>query len=564
MSDLRNQLRDLRAAVAESEGVELYRVFQNVTIEEICEKQPKSSEELLLVKGMGEKKVKKYGERILRLVNQESGIMNHGLESGFPASAQSGGLVETGLSAVALAEEGMTSRGEELESDKQLVSVSEYIEYLNLVLQKTADVKIIGEVSASKMYPSGFYFTLKDKYDESALSCYLPTYTYRGLGIPIEDGMEVSVEGMPRLVKRNGRFQFTVESVQLVGEGALKKAYELLKAKLEEEGLFARKRELPEFITSVGVITSRAGAVIHDFRNNLAKLGIKVYLKDVRVEGASSPGMIIKAIKYFNDNLSHSNKRSRDAVVAAEQVDGQISNSSSFAKATEDRQFPISNVDVIIVMRGGGSMEDLQGFNNEAVVRAVFGSKIPTIVSIGHDKDVPLAQLAADVMVSTPTAAAHAVSATWNRLLEDVPQLQNDLLYSANNVLQQARSRFALNVQSVLSWCSRLSQSYKGIRDSLVGQVERYVGWVQEQQKAVMGQIGQIRHMQSVSYRQVAARMEAAATVLEQANPERQLRLGYSIVKNKQGKVVRSVKEVVKGDELRTQVADGTIGSTVN
>ncbi len=546
MNDLRNQLRDLRAALAESEGVELYRVFQNVTIEEICEKQPKSSEELLLIKGMGEKKVKKYGGKILQLVNSEK----------LSVDSKDGGISD---SQFLISNDYDSSLGPPLtlpqeEGDtKQLVSVSEYIEYLNLVLQKTADVKIIGEVSASKMYPSGFYFTLKDKYDESALSCYLPTYTYRGLGIPIEDGMEVSVEGMPRLVKRNGRFQFTVESVQLVGEGALKKAYELLKAKLEEEGLFARKRELPEFITSVGVITSRAGAVIHDFRNNLAKLGIQVYLKDVRVEGASSPGMIIKAIKYFNDNLAHSNKRPRDGGVADEQVDGQISNF----------QFPISNVDVIIVMRGGGSMEDLQGFNNEQVVRAVFGSKIPTIVSIGHDKDVPLAQLAADVMVSTPTAAAHAVSATWNRLLEDVPRLQNDLLYFTNNALQQTRSRFALNVQSVLSWCSRLSQSYKGIRDSLVGQAERYVVWMQEQQKAVIGQIGRIGQMQSVAYKQVVTRVEAAATVLEQVNPERQLRLGYSIVKNAHGKIIRSVQSVHKGDGLITQVEDGTINSVV-
>ena len=536
-------MRDLRAALAESEGVELYRVFQNVTIEEICEKQPKTSEELLLVKGMGEKKVGKYGAKILKLVhgytdstdNTDKGTSN---SSSFATATEDKQFLISNDFDLALGPP-LTPPQEEGDK-KQLVSVSEYLEYLNLVLQKTADVKILGEVSASKMYPSGFYFTLKDKYDESALSCYLPIYTYRGLGVPIEDGMEVSVEGMPRLVKRNGRFQFTVENLQLVGEGALKKAYDLLKTKLEEEGLFARKRPLPEFVTSVGVITSRAGAVIHDFRNNLAKLGIKVYLKDVRVEGASSPGMVMDAIKWFN--------RSRG-------ITGKENYSTRGAEL---------GVDVIVVMRGGGSMEDLQGFNNEAVVRAVFGSKIPTIVSIGHDKDVPLAQLAADVMVSTPTAAAHAVSATWNRLLEDLPQLQNDLLYNFSNSLQNVQSSFNLRTQILFNWCNRLSQSYKGVRDLLIGQVERYVGWVREQRQQAIGRIGQVAHMQSVVHKQVTARMEAAGMLLEQANPERQLRLGYSIVKNKQGNIIRSVRSVTKGDELSTQVEDGTINSVIN
>ncbi len=375
------------------------------------------------------------------------------------------------------------------------------------------------------MYPSGFYFTLKDKIDESALSCYLPTYTYRGLGIPIEDGMEIAVEGVPRLVKRNGRFQFTVENLELVGEGALKKAYDLLKAKLEGEGLFARKRELPEFITSVGVITSRAGAVIHDFRNNLAKRGIKVYLKDVRVEGASSPGMVISALKYFN---------------ALQTPPG-----------------------IIVVMRGGGSMEDLQGFNNEQVVRAIFGSKVPTIVSIGHDKDVPLAQLAADIMVSTPTAAAHAVSSTWNRLLEDLPRSQSNLVYAYGRSLVESYSKLALTTQSLLSWCSRLAQSHRRTQELLLSAADRYLEWVGQQKIALISQIGRMGQMQSAALVQIVIAVESATSLLEQVNPERQLKLGYSIVKNKQGRVVRSKKDVATGDELLTQVSDGAITSQV-
>jgi exodeoxyribonuclease VII large subunit len=485
--------------------------------------------------------VEKYGRSILALVNGQVGdgeagarisndeflISNKNTSVGEPINRHATNAEEVG-------EKEMRS------SDKQKVTVSQYLEYLNVVFQRTAEVKVVGEVSGGKMYPSGFYFTLKDKADESALNCYLPTYTYRGLGIPIEDGMEVSIEGMPRMVKRNGRFQFAVENLELVGEGALKKAYDLLKVKLEEEGLFARKRELPEFVTSVGIITSRAGAVIHDFRNNLAKLGIKLYLKDVRVEGVSSVGMVVEAIKWFNAQ------------------DSTSPNLSYSRRGTGGRV-----VDVIIIMRGGGSLEDLQGFNNEAVVRAVFGSKIPTIIAIGHDKDVPLAQLAADVMVSTPTAAAHAVSATWSRLVEQLPRLESNLFYNYTDTLARVRSRFTLATSSLTAWCNRLSQSYKRIQESLVTHATRTIDWLQNQHRTVIGHIGRIGQIQANAQAGLASRLGLVVSFLDQANPERQLKLGYSIVKNKRGKVVRSVQDVRRSEIIETQVADGSIKSEV-
>ncbi len=565
MTDLYNQLRELRRKLASQEGVEVFRVFNNATIDEICAKLPKTLDELLEVKGMGEKKVGKYGGQILRLVNYESGVMSQESEPNTSVCHSDAGFVAeesriynadpsprseaqddgdtTSLS--------LSSRGEG--QAKQLVTVSEYVDYLNLVLQKTADVKVVGEVSGSKMYPSGFYFTLKDKTDETALSCYLPFYTYRGLGIPIEDGMEVAVEGMPRLVKRNGRFQFTVENVELVGEGALKKAYDLLKAKLEAEGLFARKRELPEFVSTVGVITSRAGAVIHDFRNNLAKLGIKVYLKDVRVEGASSVGMVVEAVRWFN------NIPVMPGLDPASSIKNKNLDSGS-RKALAGMTRP----DVIVIMRGGGSMEDIQGFNSEAVVRAVFASAIPTIVSIGHDKDVPLAQLAADIMVSTPTAAAHAVSSTWNRLVEELPHIESSLVYGYSEVLANVSAKFRLSTASLSAWCMRLSDIYKRLQTNLIAHINKYLEWLNQQRTGLMGHIGRIGHMQDVGYAQTLARVMSASGFLEQVNPERQLRLGYAIVKSSKGKVIRSVKEASSGDRLDIKVSDGSIHGTVN
>jgi exodeoxyribonuclease VII large subunit len=490
-------------------------VFGNATLEAICAATPKNAEELLEIKGMGEKKVKKYGAQILKLVNSEqayspqSRVTSHEPSEGpnvdFPASNSA---LTTSDSA-----------------HKQQVSVSEYLEYLNLVLQKTADVKIVGEVSASKIYPSGFYFTLKDTNDETALSCYLPAYTYKGLGVPLEDGMQISVEGVPRLVKRNGRFQFTVENVELVGEGSLKKAYELLKARFTEEGLFDRKRPLPNFARTIGVVTSRAGAVIHDFQNNIAKRGFKIYLKDVRVEGASSPAMVVSAIKYFN-NLP-------------------------------------APPDVLVIMRGGGSFEDLQGFNSEEVVRAVFGSRVPTIVAIGHDKDVPLAQLAADVMVSTPTAAAHAVSATWDELFTQLPALESDLLNFFTGVLGAAKSEVVLSTESLHRWCASLGQSYQRLRLALLSSRERYGTWVTAVRTQLARSAVSIVQYQSKAYEGLAVAVRSAEQFLEQANPERQLALGYSIVKTERGTVVRSVRDVARGDRLHTQVGDGAIISSV-
>lgn len=550
MYELQRKLKDLRRGLAEAEGIELFMVFGNATIEELCAKLPKNEEGLLQVKGMGEKKVKKYGRAILAVVNsQEISNESIGTDVVQPSLARS---------------EASPSEGEKEErfgtEGKQKVTVSQYIEYLNLVLQRTADVRIVGEVSSGKMYPSGYYFTLKDMEDETALSCYIPTYTYRGLGLPLEDGMQVSVEGVPRMVKRNGRFQFTVENVQLVGEGALKKSYDLLKAKLEAEGLFERKRPLPEFVTSAGVITSRAGAVIHDFRNNLAKLGIRVYLKDVRVEGASSAQMVMDAVRWFNnlpESLSETGFRSSRAPIKASGPVESGLPSEALAKGGMTRP------DVIVVMRGGGSLEDMQAFNTEAVVRTIFGSKIPTIVSIGHDKDVPLAQLAADVMVSTPTAAAHAVSGSWNRLVEDLPTLQSRLLHNAESVMQQAQSRFALQVHSILIWCSRLAQGYRTTRSILMAQTGQYMEWISQQKTGLIRQAERIGHIQNTWQERLGVAINTAENFLEQANPERQLQLGYSIVKTKAGKVVRSVRNVRPGERMYTQVADGEIASTV-
>ena len=525
MSQLIEKLVEFRNLQAKRQGMEGYKVLQYPTIEEIAKVLPTSLDELGKIKGIGPMKLKKYGAAIVALVESCKLKVESSTNDVIPSASwrtESRNL-DTG------SEPGMTDT-----DNKQTITVSEYLEYLNLVLQKTADVKIQGEVTSSKEYPNGIYFSLKDKNDEGVLSCFIPLYTYRGFGMPLEQGMEIRIEGMPRMVKRNGRFQFTVENIELAGEGALKKTYDLLKKKLELEGIFARKREMPEFIQSVGIITSRSGAVIHDFRNNLAPLGIKLYLKDVRVEGGQAVGQIINALQLFNDKSQPINRHATPAV------------------------------DIIVVMRGGGSLEDLQAFNNEQVVRAIFASNIPTIVAIGHDKDVPLAQLTADVMVSTPTAAAHAVSDSWSRLLDDLPKLTQDLIYGyEENVRDFELHRKNLENKLFLKW-NTLLERFRAKTRVIQEAVGRYMAWA-EHQNTSLNQI--FEQLTTRIYHQIQYAVKivvSAEKVLQQANPERNLELGYSIVRNKDGRIVKSVHTLKIGDTIAAQLSDGTVKSDVS
>lgn len=410
--------------------------------------------------------------------------------------------------------------------EQQILGVGQYLEYLNIVLKKTADVKILGEITSFKEYPSGIYFSLKDKEDEAVLNCFLPIYTFRGLNIPIEDGMEVRVSGMPRIVKRNGRFQLTVESMELAGEGALKKAYDFLKNKLEQEGIFSRKRDLPLFISSVGAISSKSGAVIHDFRNNLEKLGLKIFFYDSRVEGNQAIRQICQAIEFFNQK--------------------------SFLK-----------VDVIVLMRGGGSLEDLQAFNSEQVARAVYASKIPIIVAIGHDKDTPLAQLSADFAPSTPTAAAKLVSSSWEKLETELPKLQDRLLYNFQKQLLQKNIEVKQGFIKITNGLELLLGLHKRARQTLLNYANQSLSWIVTAKEIITRQKNQIASNFQNSLNSLDNYIKHSFQFVESMSPERNLKLGYSIVRNQKGEIVKNSRKIKKEEVITTRFAQGEIESKV-
>ncbi len=257
--------------------------------------------------------------------------------------------------------------------EHEVLSVSELNAFVNQTLQFAYPlVTVEGEVSSYKVNQGKWvFFDLKD--EESTISCFMPIFQ---LKVALADGMKIRASSTPNLTKW-GKFSLTVKSVELAGEGAVKKAFELLKAKFEAEGLFAleRKRALPQYARRIALITSQQAAAYNDFVTivNDRWAGLEIDQAQVQVQGTDAPRQVVRAIEYFN------------------------------ARA--------KGYDILVIIRGGGSAEDLQAFSHEDVVRAVYGAKLPTVVGIGHEDDVSLAELAADVRAATPTDAARRITA---------------------------------------------------------------------------------------------------------------------------------------------------------
>ncbi len=370
--------------------------------------------------------------------------------------------------------------GSPLGFEDKVFTVAEYIDILNTFFKAQA-VKITGEIAELKRAASGHvYFTIKDKTNAGVLDCIIWARNYQMCGVVLEVGMELILSGHANVYAPSGRLSFVADTVELVGEGALKKAYDELRRKLEAEGVFApeRKRALPEYPQRIGVITSLKGAVIHDFENNLGKCGFKVIAVDSRVEGQQAVKPLLAAV---------------------EAMRGQ-------------------DIEVLVIIRGGGSLESLQGFNNEMLVRAVMDFPVPVIAGIGHDQDVPLVQLAADFMVSTPTAAAHLLSRPWADAYAKVREFAG-LVDWMPLAIQKTRSD--------------LARRWDGLANAFARRLE--------------------------SARQTVA---MGSQLIKHNDPARQLSLGYSIAR-KNGKVIRSTAGLAPGEAIELTVRDGRIDSAV-
>lgn len=271
-----------------------------------------------------------------------------------------------------------------------IFSVSDFIAVFNQTLEYAyPSVEIEGEVASFKVNQSKFvFFDLKDK--NGSVGCFMTVWQMR---VPIEDGMKIIITAIPKLTQW-GKFSLTVKSLRPSGEGALKKSFELLKAKLGGEGLFAleRKRQLPRIPQHIAVISSTQAAGYADFIKILGDRwgGVKVDVAHVQVQGEAAPDQIIRAISYFN----------------------------------QQEVLP----EVLVIIRGGGSADDLSAFNDEPLVRAIAGSRIPTLVGVGHEIDESLADLAADVRAATPSNAAQILVPDRGEIIRSTHAQINSLL----------------------------------------------------------------------------------------------------------------------------------------
>lgn len=381
----------------------------------------------------------------------------------------------------------------------QVIGVKEFVGILNETLGFAFPaVTVEGEVASFKVNQGKWvFFDIKD--DEATLGCFMPVYQ---LKVPLEDGMKVRVTGTPKLTKW-GKFSFTAKAVELAGEGEMLRAFELLKERLGKEGLFdaARKRALPAYPRTIGLIASVQSAAYQDFIKilNARWAGVTVKVADVQVQGAPAPDQIIAALEYFN----------------------QLADPA----------------DVLVLIRGGGSLEDLQAFNTEGVARAVAGSRTPIVVGVGHEVDTSLADYAADVRAATPTDAARLVVPDRAHVTESLTLYEHKL--------ERLVGERVTDLQQLLNHS--------------MAQMERFVRLPREQ---VLRQEAMIQAQQAHLLTRTVQRLEALRRLMASFDPKATLARGYSIVKH-EGKVVKAAASVSVGDKLMIQLANGNLNSEV-
>ncbi|MGA3079919.1 MAG: exodeoxyribonuclease VII large subunit [Terracidiphilus sp.] len=421
-----------------------------------------------------------------------------------------------------------------------------------LVEQEYGDVWVEGEISNYRPAPSGHvYFTLKDA------DAQLPVVLFRRQAMLLrfrpEDGLHVLARGRVSVYEQRGQMQLVAETIEPVGAGSLQLAFEQLKARLKAEGLFEteRKRPLPAFPRTVGIVTSPTGAVIRDFLNIVARRhsGLSVLLYPVSVQGDSAPAEIEAALAELN---------------------------------------AASLADVIVLARGGGSLEDLAAFNSERVARAIASSSLPVVSAVGHETDFTIADFVADLRAPTPSAAAELITEAQHKIAEHLAEQSHRLERATRFQLLQARqrltrlpvSRAESRVSALLHRHSqRLDEFSFRIVSALTTQLRQRQNQVADLAAAVLRHdprrpLAEARErLQALrtridrslerTLRRAAVRIGAVDARLHSLSPLAVLDRGYALVLDAAGGLVRSTNQIAPGDQLVTRLADGAFISRV-
>ena len=393
---------------------------------------------------------------------------------------------------------------------QEVLSITQLNEYIRGRMDtdpQLTQVAVRGEISNYKLYPSGHhYFTLKD--DSSALKCVMFKGNATRLRFRPENGMKIIAMGRVTVFPRDGAYQLYCAAMAMDGIGDLYAAFEQLKKKLEAQGLFdpAHKKPLPKYPGTIGIITSSAGAAVHDMLRILRKRYplTQVRLLPVRVQGAEAPGEIAAAIGYANHyNLA----------------------------------------DLLIVGRGGGSIEDLWAFNDERVAQAIYASDIPVISAVGHEPDVTISDFVADLRAATPSNAAELAVPDQDVLRQNLDAMSNAMAVALNRQLKAARQHLNVLAQSPV--------------------LRNPTGYIQQQGKGLELLKNRLISAQNLAITQKNQRYIAAVSKLDAMSPLKVLTRGYSMAQTGTGEVLRSVHQVELGERIGIRLTDGTLFATV-
>lgn len=368
-------------------------------------------------------------------------------------------------------------------------------------------VSVKGEISNCRYHPSGhIYFTLKDM--KGTISCVMFAGSRSGLAFRLTDGMQAVVSGSVEIYERDGKYQLYARKITKDGRGYLYEQFELLKNKLEEMGMFAPeyKQPIPRYIRKLGVVTAPTGAAVQDIIHIAARRNpyVQIILYPATVQGETAAASIVKGIRIL------------------------------------ERE----NVDVMIVGRGGGSIEDLWAFNEEMVAQAIFDCRVPVISAVGHETDFTIADFAADLRAPTPSAAAELA-------VYDICQLEDRLSAIEETLKRLVKNKTEVSRYRLLSYRTRL----QGVSPLMK---------IREKRTYALNLEGRLQELMEDSVRSNRFRMELYITRLKGLSPLDKLSQGFSYVADRQGRAVTDISRVEIGDSLAIHVKNGILSAEVH
>ncbi len=393
---------------------------------------------------------------------------------------------------------------------KRIFSVSEINKYIKMLFdgdELLNSISIRGEITNFKAHYTGhYYFTLKD--ESSTIKCVMFKGYAQFVKFKPADGMKVVINGQISAFERDGVYQIYCKSMSPEGLGDLYLAYEQLKEKLSKEGLFdiSKKKKIPFLPQRVGVITSRTGAVIRDIINVSTRRypNVNILIYPAAVQGVNVASTVIEGLKVFNE---------------------------------------LNNVDVIIIARGGGSFEDLFGFNDENLARAIYASKIPVVSAVGHETDFTICDFVSDLRAPTPSAAAELVYPEYTEIVSRIEKDKNRTIIAMKNYIERKRQ-----------YVERLKAAK--LEKVPLDQVNKY-------RLAIDGMMTKSEATLKYMIEKYRTRCVKSIAKIDTLSPLKTLTRGYSVVEDEDGKVIKSVNDVSSNQEIKITVTDGKVSAIV-